>query len=584
MVGERRLGVSTTGQVFCVLALLGGCTSEVGHDPSSLPGVGGGGAGSGGSAGTAGAPPIPGCAGTDVAVPKRVVRLTFNQIANSLKSLTTDAEAAAIATEQDIGDSEHRTFPPLASPREGSTITDTVFSASDRIAQSVGKYAYDNLAGLTTCGAAPTDECAQTFVLGFAQRAFRRPLNDAEQADLKQVLTDVKTAGGTAAHQVQYGVYAAMSSPHFLYRTELGRDAAAAGALTSHEIASQLAFFLTDAPPDAPLLEAAAQGALATPEALGAQVQRILQTPSARQNLQDAMFSYFGLYGLETVIVDSPDFNDQVRASMYHEAQLFLGKTLWDGKLSGLITNRKSTINAPLAKIYGIELPASTVLDADGFGEVELPDTRSGMLTQSGFLTARSRPDQPSVVGRGLLVNSALLCAINPSFPEALSDQIDAASAMLAQATEREKADYRGKTPPCSGCHTGFDPYGLSLSNFDSIGRFVTADAQGRPIDASVTLPPLAGGATVQSASQMAAALAGGTGFADCMAKNLLLYALAEIPTTGTAVESVKVDGCATKVISKSFQATGAQSFTDLVTQVVVSSTLGQRSAGLGAP
>ncbi|MES1182169.1 MAG: hypothetical protein ABUL60_00065, partial [Myxococcales bacterium] len=60
------------------------------------------------------------CQGSDVPVPKRLVRLSFNQISNAVRSLTNETLATTIATTYEIGDSEHRTFPPLASPREGS--------------------------------------------------------------------------------------------------------------------------------------------------------------------------------------------------------------------------------------------------------------------------------------------------------------------------------------------------------------------------------------------------------------------------------------------------------------------------------
>lgn len=557
-----------------------GASGAAGPTGGGAAPVGTGGAGtvtgSGGSG--SGVTALGPCQGSDIPLHKRLVRLSFNQISNAVTSLTNAALGATIAATYEIGDSEHRTFPPLASPREGSTLTDSTWAKGDKIAADVAKYVIDNVATVTNCGAAPSADCAKAFVLAFAERAFRRPLNDAEQANLVKVLADVTAAGGSASEQLQYGIYAVLESPYFLYRTEFGQDAGQAGSLTPHEVASQLAFFLTDTPPDKPLLDAAAQGALSTPEQVSAQVKRIVALPEAKQNLQDAMFSYFGLYGLEKVVVDSPDFTEPVRNSMLHESELFLENTLWSPKLSSLLNGRQSTINATLAPLYGVPAP-TTGLDADGFALVDLPANRAGILTNLGFLTARSRPDQPSVVGRGLLVNAALLCAVNPEFPKQLADQIAAASMMLAEASEREKSDYRTSTTPCSGCHKAFDPYGLALGNFDTVGRFQTMDSKGRAIDAAVTLPPTAGSAQVKSATEMADALAGGGTFAACMAKNVMLYALAEVPDEGASVTSVSVNGCATQSIAAGFVKTG-QSFSDLVEQVAVSNTLGQRSAG----
>src|SRR5690606_32332902 len=120
-------------------------------------------------------------------------------------------------------------------------------------------------------------------------------------------------------------------------------------------------------------------------------------------------------------------------------------------------------------------------MDADGFAALDLPENRAGLLTMAGFLTARSRPDTPSVVGRGLVVNATLLCGQNPPFPEDQSAAIEAVSAMLEHETERKKAEFRGMTAPCSGCHLLFDQYGVALENYDVIGKYRTVDAEGRP-------------------------------------------------------------------------------------------------------
>src|SRR4029077_18228878 len=259
------------------------------------------------------------------------------------------------------------------------------------------KYVLDNFTAVTACtGTTVTDSCAQTWVRAFAAKAYRRPLDAAETADLDKVYTDVKSFGGTVQEATQYAVYSALDSPFFLYRAELGAGAATMGALTPYELASQISYFLTDGPPDATLLAVAAQNALATDVQLRAQVDRILATPATKQNLHDAMMSYFAITTLETIVVDgakNPGWNDFVRSSMYHESDLFLTNTLWNGKLGDLLTSRMSPINDTLAPIYGVSWPpAGVALDADGFGTVQLPATRAGMLTQGGFLVARARP------------------------------------------------------------------------------------------------------------------------------------------------------------------------------------------------
>ena len=108
-----------------------------------------------------------------------------------------------------------------------------------------------------------------------------------------------------------------------------------------------------------------------------------------------------------------------MRESAYHEVELLLANTLWSGPLTGLLTGRKSWINTTLAKVYGVTLAGTG--DESQFIETELPENRGGLLTQIGILASNSRPDVPSVVARGLVVNKSMLCQTNPPFPTELA-------------------------------------------------------------------------------------------------------------------------------------------------------------------
>jgi hypothetical protein len=264
---------------------------------------------------------------------------------------------------------------------------------------------------------------------------------------------------------------------------------------------------------------------------------------------------------------------------MYHEGELFLQHALWGGgKLSELLLSRKAFVNAGLAQLYGISpFPAAgTVLDADQFGAVDLPANRSGLVTQVAFLTTRSRPDSTSVVGRGLLIKKAFLCTDTPAPPESLAEAIEAAEHMLAGASEREKSNYRTATAPCSGCHLGFDAYGLALDTYDVVGRYRAMDAQGRAIDPSVTLPDQIGGGMAKDSVEMAQKLVESGAFSKCMGTNLLNYALADVSAGAATLNS-----CAAESISRAFAGTD-QSFASLVRAVATSAALVTR--GKGAP
>lgn len=592
------------------LALSAGCSGSVGDDgnPATTGGAAGGfppgtagasgatGPGAGGSGNapststggnsSAGTPSTPGgggggvvpgvaCEGPDVAAPKRLIRLTFNQIANSVRSLFGDVAATLITTKYQIGDATARTFPPLVSPREGSLISEDKWSKGDFIAKELADYVLANFAAVTKCGAAPTDVCAQQYITTLAERAYRRPLTEEDKTSLLQVYSATKTAGGTIAEAVQYAVYAVLQAPHFLYRTEFGAGSMQAGELAPFELASHLAYFLTDAPPDQPLTDAAKAGSLSTPEAITAQVTRILATPAAKENFESAMIAYYSLAGVLGVVIDparAPAFNAGLANSMYRESELFIKEVLWNGKVNDFLTSRKATINQGLADLYGVTFPPAGATVTDGWATAELPDTRAGIMTQAAFLTTKSRPDEPSVVGRALAVNAAILCAENPPFPDALAGVIDEATKTLEHQTENEKAEYRAKTATCAGCHSNFDAYGLALQNFDIIGKFTTADFEGRPVNTVVTLPQAVGGATVQNAAQMAKSMAETGQFSTCMARNLLTFAMAE-------GAQVYPNSCSTQAIAQAYK-TSDQSFSSMVRAVATSKAFTFRTAG----
>jgi len=523
---------------------------------------------------------LPTGTGPALGAPQRMLRLTLNQTMNAIAGLLGTAAAQPIQTMFGVGDPTTNTFPALNGPREGVSIIPSLWSKLDGIANAAGQYVLANFNAVTSCGATPTDACVQAFLLAFAEKAYRRPLNSTEQASLTQVYTEVTGAGGTPQEGAQFGVYAALSSPQFLYRTEFGDASKKNGngvPLTSYEVASQLAFFLSDSPPDQPLLDAAKQGKLSSADQVGAQVDRLLALPAVQTNLSDAIFTYFKLNLLDNVVIDPtkvPQFTTGLQNAMYTEGQMFLDSTLWSGTINDLLTSRNTTVNADLATVV-YNMPVPTGATTTNFVAAQAPDTRAGMLTLPAFITSRARTDVGSVVARGLVVDETMMCQIIPGPPADLADKIAAAKAMLANETDKQAAEYRDTTSPCNGCHTNFDPYGLVLDNFDVIARYRTMDEMGRPLDTSTPLPPMVGTGTVSTAVDMANALTSSGAFTTCMTKSVLQYALADVTSAPVDIQS-----CAVQTINAQVSKARVQNFATLVRDVAVSQTMGYRTQG----
>lgn len=543
-------------------------------------GAGGAGGADGADTGTAGEVA---CAGDTVVLAKRIVRLSFSQLSKTIHALFDDTLGRQIDVDFEIGAEAPvaRTFPPLASPREGAVIGATIWSTNAQIAAAAGEYTLAHLDTVTPCGAEPTEACASAFVAAFAERAFRRPLTEAETISVATLYTEIKGIYGTVPEAIQFTVDGLLQAPQFLYRTELGADSTQAGPLTPDELAGALSYFLTDGPPDQELLDAAKDGKLATKSDITSHVARILLTSSAQKNLEGALFSYFALDNLATVKIDDPRFTNGtsaqpylgLRASAARESQLFFENVLWSSPLTELLTARTGAINTTLAALYGITLP-TTPADETEFVQVELPATRGGLLTQAAFLTSRSRPDgDDSVVARGLVINSALLCATNPPFPTDPSFVEQVMKAPPPNASARERAQYRSSVEPCGQCHRTFDPYGLSLHTYDLIGRYRTTDSEGRVIDPAVTLPANAGGGLARDAIDMERQIADSPAFASCVAKNFFNWALAEgAPVTPSS--------CSTQSVVAGFEASD-KTFSALLSEIATSEAFGRRLAGL---
>jgi hypothetical protein len=78
----------------------------------------------------------------------------------------------------------------------------------------------------------------------------------------------------------------------------------------------------------------------------------------------------------------------------------------------------------------------------------------------------------------------------------------------------------------CRSCHLDIDPYGLALDDLDAVGHSRSEDQDGSPIDASVTLPALVGGAKVHSSLELSSALPSGA-LALCFSQRFLDHAVA---------------------------------------------------------
>jgi len=528
---------------------------------------------------------------TQVVAPQRISLLTSTQLANMIRLISIDDAVTTIVTSGDfVVQSEYQSrFPPAQFEPLRSIPNSTELAKLDLIAHDVGDYVRDHFAALSKCAAPATDQCAATYLNKIAAQAYRRPLSQAEQdryGNLYDQLRSQVVNGYHVSTSVEqatgYSVYALFMSPQLLWRWELGGGTPSTAPpgiyLTDAELATNLAFFMTDAPPDQMLLDAAAAGTLRSN--LPAHVDRLLATQPARDWLTRVMKVYFTLNQIGGAIVDPEKFPIVAGGGLYGDlevsAETFLKDLMWNGKVMDLVTSRKAFLNTNLATmIYNVPMPAGAT--PTNFVETTLPaDQRSGMLTNAGFLTRMARATGVGVVPRGLGVKSLFLCLETPPPPEDLfKDGAPGAAqkAMLDMMTAQQQVQSRKDNAVCAKCHPSFDPYGLVLDWYDVVGRYRTVDDLGQPVDGTTDLPADVGGKTVHSAIELADELKSSTVFMNCMAKQMLQYGLVD-STTATVelpVPAKMQRGCAAAGVANTVQRSKGQSFTDMARAVALS-------------
>ena len=179
-----------------------------------------------------------------------------------------------------------------------------------------------------------------------------------------------------------------------------------------------------------------------------------------------------------------PTFTPATATSMRDESQLFIQDVLFDqsADLRTLFDADYTFVDTRLAPLYDLTQSAS------GFVRMQLPagQPRSGLLTQTAFLSLMSHPASSSPTYRGKFIREKLLCETVSAPPPNVNTNLPPNDPMTPR-TLRQKLASHMSNAACSGCHASMDPLGFGLENFDAIGHYRTQEF-GLPIDATGSL------------------------------------------------------------------------------------------------
>ena len=364
------------------------------------------------------------------------------------------------------------------------------------------------------------EPCVREILARFAGRAFRRPVRQPEVDRLLGLVTRAVESGDSVEQGIELAVRGVLLSPYFLFRPELDAqpESPIVRRLDSYELASRLSYFLWSSMPDAELFRAAASGELQSTSGLERQAERLLADPRSSALIDDFAGQWLLFRALDEHQVDGglTAFDDRTRAEVREETRLFIGEFLHQSlPVERLLTARFSFLDDHLASYYGL-----TSRPGSKFSKVNLETPeRGGLLRQAALLTVSSLPHRSSPVKRGKWVLGQLLCSEPPPPPPGVP-QIPHQDFSKASLREILKA-HRDK-PECAVCHDVLDPIGLSLENYDAIGRFRATD-QGALVDVRGTLPD---GTLLNGPDDLSRAIAADPRFPACVAEKLYVYAL----------------------------------------------------------
>ena len=522
--------VSSIGAVSCVvLPLLFGCTGVMSGDPKggsppatglgptqAAGGMGSGGSGAGGTTYTTSSKPE-----VDVVTIRRLNRTQYTNTLRQLTGTSKDYGAGFPADDLSFG------FDNIG---EALTVQPLHVEMFEQTAESVLTELFAlpstdaNRSKVLACDAQTGGHaCVVSTVLAFAQRAYRRPVVEAEITPFVTIADKFSMTGGKAADGLKLALKAVLLSPHFLFRVELDPSPTSKDVhrLSGYELATRLSYYLWSSMPDDALINSAKNGALDTDAGLVTEVTRMLRDPQAKALVSDFAGQWLNIRRVAAVKPDAmayPMYSDALAADMQTESSMLFAELLAQGRpIADLLTADYTFVNSRLATFYGMPAPAGS-----GFVKTPLSGShRTGFLTEGGFLTMTSNPTRTSPIKRGKWVLEQLLCSPPPPPPPGVNiSGVDGGGQSVRAKLEAHRAK-----EPCHSCHALMDPIGLSFENFDGIGAYRTSDQFGA-IDATGTLNTAAGAINFNGADELVPLVAKDERLAPCVAEKVLTYAV----------------------------------------------------------
>ena len=330
------------------------------------------------------------------------------------------------------------------------------------------------------------DEANREAIKRHCHNVLRRTPTEEEMEVMMGLLKKVDSELG-----VPFGLQAVYASiilrPETLFRFEgmgASDDDTGLVALSRRELATSLAFALTDLAPDGNLLRAFQNQDSPPREILRTEIRRMLDDenrPTARNRLLQFFQEYFDYQKAEDVFKDQIKGHRHWAPALVYDLNALVMQALNEDKqvLKTLLTTPEYLVHVNSHRDHGNPLAYNLPPDWKPSPKpYEFPkDQRMGILTHPAWLVAHSGNFDNDPIMRGHWIRYKLLGGSVPDIPIT----VDAKLPEDENMTLRERMRVT-QAEECYKCHSKMNPLGLPFEQFDHFGRFRFLELD-KPVD-----------------------------------------------------------------------------------------------------
>lgn len=321
----------------------------------------------------------------------------------------------------------------------------------------------------------PTDspECARRLLHLWMERAYRRPVSDAEFEPMFSFYEGLRSRDLSFDRALRATFQSVLLSGPFRFLASPGDEDE---TIAQHAIASRLAFMFRAAPPDGELRRLAAAERLRDTAVLDTQIDRLLDDPRTREHFWEPFITQW-------LVLDQPitlamdhikkqdfRFGRYLKASMRAQTHRYIERVFTENRPAReLVDSEWTVMNNILARHYGYD-----GIKGGHLRKVALrPDDPrgGGLLGHAGIQSMLCWMGDNWVIYRGAWALRHILDDPPPPPPLEVPE-LDPSAGENQGTPMRELLKQHQNDENCSVCHRKMDPLGFAFQNFDLSGRW----------------------------------------------------------------------------------------------------------------